>query len=187
MTEIDFDNRMIKYKNEGITDFYGMSVKAGEVFDATKLGNLSRFMNHSCKPNCHVEKWDVGDKYRIAIFTSRNVQKGEELTFNYKTDWCGANPQPCCCGAPCCSGFLGGKIWAEPREMSPEKQHYLGTEKRPGIPLDEPPSRRSKKTPPEGGNLYQLQVHYSPCLQPLSPRLQLLKDSQEFRTSLLWV
>lgn len=110
MTEIDFDNRMIKYRNEGITDFYGMSVKAGEVFDATKMGNLSRFMNHSCEPNCHVEKWDVGDKYRIAIFTSRNVQKGEELAFNYKTDWCGVNPQPCCCGAPCCTGFLGGKI-----------------------------------------------------------------------------
>lgn len=31
--------------------------------------------------------------------------------------------------------------------MSLEKQHYLGTEKRPGIPLDEPPSRRRKKTP----------------------------------------
>jgi SET domain-containing protein len=54
--------------------------------DATKKGGKGRFINHSCNPNCYVAKWVVGKRLRMAIFSKRKVQFGEELTFNYNVD-----------------------------------------------------------------------------------------------------
>jgi histone-lysine N-methyltransferase SETD2 len=104
-----FRRRMIQYDDEGIKHFYFMSLTKGEFVDATKKGNLGRFCNHSCNPNCFVDKWVVGDKLRMGIFAERKIQAGEELVFNYNVDRYGADPQPCYCGEPNCSGFIGGK------------------------------------------------------------------------------
>lgn len=35
---------------------YGMTLGQKMVIDATKQGNISRFINHSCDPNCEVQK-----------------------------------------------------------------------------------------------------------------------------------
>lgn len=104
-----FRRRMVQYDQEGIKHFYFMSLTKGEFVDATKKGNLGRFCNHSCNPNCFVDKWVVGDKLRMGIFAERKVKAGEELVFNYNVDRYGADPQPCYCGEPNCSGFIGGK------------------------------------------------------------------------------
>ncbi|CAI6333867.1 unnamed protein product [Periconia digitata] len=104
-----FRRRMVQYDQEGIKHFYFMSLTKGEFVDATKKGNLGRFCNHSCNPNCFVDKWVVGDKLRMGIFAERIVKAGEELVFNYNVDRYGADPQPCYCGEPNCSGFIGGK------------------------------------------------------------------------------
>ena len=63
-----FRRRMQQYDEEGIKHFYFMSLTKGEFVDATKRGNLGRFCNHSCNPNCYVDKWVVGDKLRMGIF-----------------------------------------------------------------------------------------------------------------------
>lgn len=107
--EKTFRRRMLQYDHEGIKHFYFMSLTKGEFVDATKKGNLGRFCNHSCNPNCFVDKWVVGDKLRMGIFVERKVKAGEELVFNYNVDRYGADPQPCYCGEPNCSGFIGGK------------------------------------------------------------------------------
>lgn len=107
--EKTFRRRMIQYDQEGIKHFYFMSLTKGEFVDATKKGNLGRFCNHSCNPNCFVDKWVVGDKLRMGIFAERKIMAGEELVFNYNVDRYGADPQPCYCGEPNCSGFIGGK------------------------------------------------------------------------------
>ncbi|PVI03940.1 hypothetical protein DM02DRAFT_519744 [Periconia macrospinosa] len=104
-----FRRRMVQYDQEGIKHFYFMSLTKGEFVDATKKGNLGRFCNHSCNPNCFVDKWVVGDKLRMGIFAERKVKAGEELVFNYNVDRYGADPQPCYCGEPNCTGFIGGK------------------------------------------------------------------------------
>ena len=49
--------------------------------DAAVGGNLARFINHSCTPNCWFE---VVDK-TIWIRASRRIQTGEELTYDYAT------------------------------------------------------------------------------------------------------
>ncbi|KAK5556802.1 histone methyltransferase set2 [Exophiala xenobiotica] len=111
--EATFRKRMVQYDNEGIKHFYFMSLSRGEFIDATKKGNLGRFCNHSCNPNCYVDKWVVGDKLRMGIFAERSIKAGEELVFNYNVDRYGANPQPCYCGESNCTGFIGGKTQTE--------------------------------------------------------------------------
>lgn len=50
--------------------------------DAHVGGNIARFINHSCKPNCWIE---VVDK-TIWVRAARNIRKGEELTYDYNTE-----------------------------------------------------------------------------------------------------
>ncbi|KAI2785007.1 hypothetical protein F4815DRAFT_1064 [Daldinia loculata] len=113
INEPTFRRRMLQYDKEGIRHFYFMSLTKNEFVDATKKGNLGRFCNHSCNPNCYVDKWVVGSKLRMGIFASRRIQPGEELVFNYNVDRYGADPQPCYCGEPNCIGFIGGKTQTE--------------------------------------------------------------------------
>ena len=113
INEAQFRRRMVQYDEEGIKHFYFMSLSKGEFVDATKKGNLGRFCNHSCNPNCYVDKWVVGDKLRMGIFAERKIKAGEELVFNYNVDRYGAEPQPCYCGEPNCTGFIGGKTQTE--------------------------------------------------------------------------
>jgi SET domain-containing protein len=113
INEPTFRRRTIQYDEEGIKHFYFMSLTKNEFVDATKKGNLGRFCNHSCNPNCYVDKWVVGDKLRMGIFAERNIKAGEELVFNYNVDRYGADPQPCYCGEPNCTGFIGGKTQTE--------------------------------------------------------------------------
>ena len=51
----------------------------GRVIDALYGGNASRWINHSCRPNCVPDE----DRGRIFILNRRPVFKGEELTFDY--------------------------------------------------------------------------------------------------------
>jgi [histone H3]-lysine36 N-trimethyltransferase len=113
INEPTFRRRMLQYDEEGIKHFYFMSLTKHEFVDATKKGNLGRFCNHSCNPNCYVDKWVVGEKLRMGIFAGRSIKAGEELVFNYNVDRYGADPQPCYCGEPNCTGFIGGKTQTE--------------------------------------------------------------------------
>jgi hypothetical protein len=128
ISEPAFRRRMHQYDQDGIKHFYFMSLNKGEFVDATKKGNLGRFCNHSCNPNCYVDKWVVGDRLRMGIFAERRVEAGEELTFNYNVDRYGADPQPCYCGEPNCSGFIGGKTQTDDRatQLSSNIQKALG-------------------------------------------------------------
>jgi len=128
ISEPAFRRRMHQYDQEGIKHFYFMSLAKSEFVDATKKGNLGRFCNHSCNPNCYVDKWVVGDRLRMGIFAERQIEAGEELTFNYNVDRYGADPQPCYCGEPNCSGFIGGKTQTDDRgtQLSSTIQKALG-------------------------------------------------------------
>lgn len=104
-----FKKRMREYAAEGIQHFYFMMLQKDEFIDATKSGGIGRFANHSCKPNCYVAKWTIGNYVRMGIFAKRNIQKYEELTFNYNVDRYGHQAQTCYCGEPNCVGHIGGK------------------------------------------------------------------------------
>lgn len=63
--------------------------------DANVGGNIARFINHSCSPNCWFE---VVDK-TIWIRASRNIRRGEELTYDYSI--IGDRTMPCRCRPGC--------------------------------------------------------------------------------------
>jgi SET domain-containing protein len=63
--------------------------------DAAVGGNIARFINHSCTPNCYtMVKGDT-----IWIVAARNIRKGEELTYDYSTD--GPGHIRCRCSPGC--------------------------------------------------------------------------------------
>ncbi|ESO12796.1 hypothetical protein HELRODRAFT_62386, partial [Helobdella robusta] len=80
----EFKYRVKKYDKENIPHHYFMALNGEEVIDATKMGNVSRFINHCCDPNAETQKWTVGGQLRVGFFTIKPVRKGEELTFNYQ-------------------------------------------------------------------------------------------------------
>jgi SET domain-containing protein len=63
--------------------------------DAGVGGNIARFINHSCVPNCWFE---VVDK-TIWIRASRTIRRGEELTYDYSI--IGERTIPCRCRPGC--------------------------------------------------------------------------------------
>lgn len=83
-------------------------VDEDRVIDAKVGGNSSRWINHSCDPNCEADEEDG----RIFIKALRNIPAGEELNYDYglmldepytkkvKAEY------PCWCGAKNCRGTL---------------------------------------------------------------------------------
>ncbi|KAL7918945.1 hypothetical protein ACQKWADRAFT_302733 [Trichoderma austrokoningii] len=154
INEPTFRRRMLQYDVEGIKHFYFMSLNKNEFVDATKKGNLGRFCNHSCNPNCFVDKWVVGDKLRMGIFALRRIQAGEELVFNYNVDRYGAEPQPCYCGEANCVGFIGGKTQTERATKLPTATvEALGIDAADGWDTHVPKKPR-KKRPDEDDEEY---------------------------------
>jgi SET domain-containing protein len=86
------------------------------VIDANEGGNVARWINHSCDPNCEsvTEENDKGKSHKDKVFIEaiRNIKPGEELTYNYgivleerytpklKKVW------ECRCGSKNCTGTM---------------------------------------------------------------------------------
>jgi uncharacterized protein len=80
-------------------------IKRGEIWvftvnnwwarDANYGGNVARFINHSCQPNCYV---DIRGR-DIWIRAARNIREGEELSYDYNAG--GEKTIPCRCRPGC--------------------------------------------------------------------------------------
>ncbi|TXI77590.1 MAG: SET domain-containing protein [Dechloromonas sp.] len=123
--------KVVEYKgllrtHEEADALYGDSIDSGHTFlftlnehyliDANVKGNVARWLNHSCEPNCQAFLVESSDgnprKDRVVIEALRDITAGEELTYNYgirlsvahtprlKKRWA------CLCGADQCSGTL---------------------------------------------------------------------------------
>ena len=75
--------------------------------DAAVGGNESRFINHSCQPNCEA----VNAGGRIFIQSLRSIEPGEELSYDYNLeleegDYQDKDRYLCLCGATKCRGTM---------------------------------------------------------------------------------
>ncbi|XP_036235102.1 histone-lysine N-methyltransferase SETD2 [Molothrus ater] len=105
----EFKARVKEYARNKNIHYYFMALKNDEIIDATQKGNCSRFMNHSCEPNCETQKWTVNGQLRVGFFTTKLVPSGSELTFDYQFQRYGKEAQKCFCGSSNCRGYLGGE------------------------------------------------------------------------------
>ena len=88
---------------------YIMMLKSNKLYvDGRYYGNKSRFINHSCSPNCTVQVWlDLND-YRCYIFAGRDILPGEELTYDYKFSFFNKKTRAkCYCNTKSCRGVFG--------------------------------------------------------------------------------
>jgi SET domain-containing protein len=67
--------------------------------DGKTLKNTARYINHSCEPNCEA----VVTQRTIWIVAVRDIQAGEELSYNYGLT---AKQYRCRCGAKHCCGYI---------------------------------------------------------------------------------
>ncbi|OWM84808.1 histone-lysine N-methyltransferase ASHH3-like isoform X2 [Punica granatum] len=102
------EERLWDMKRRGETNFYLCEINRDMVIDATYKGNKSRYINHSCSPNTEMQKWIIDGETRIGIFATRDIKKGEHLTYDYQFVQFGAD-QDCHCGAVSCRRKLGVK------------------------------------------------------------------------------
>lgn len=82
--------------------------------------NTARLINHSCDPNC--EAWIEGR--RIFIHALRDINPGEELSFDYGFDVDCYEDHPCRCGKPECVGYIVSRSqWTELQDLLHRKNH----------------------------------------------------------------
>lgn len=83
-----------------------------EIVDATMKGNVARFVNHCCDPCCYARiitvdsaREDGRSEKKIVFLAKRDIQVGEELTYDYHYA-IEDEKIPCFCGAKSCRGFM---------------------------------------------------------------------------------
>jgi len=96
--------RAARYEAEGRID-YLFRVDDETIVDATCVGSLARFVNHSCAPNCVTQIVVHAKRKKIALYAKRDILPGEELCYDYKFEL-EDDKIPCHCGAPTCRGSL---------------------------------------------------------------------------------
>lgn len=79
-----FEKRANDYSKQMNAHYYFMALSSDCVIDATKKGNISRFINHSCDPNAETQKWTVNGELRIGFFSTKPIFPNEEITFDYQ-------------------------------------------------------------------------------------------------------
>ncbi|NXS99889.1 EHMT1 methyltransferase, partial [Jacana jacana] len=89
---------------------FDLDNKDGEVYciDARFYGNISRFINHLCEPNLIPVRVFMSHQDlrfpRIAFFSTRRIEAGEELGFDYGDRFWDIKGKyfSCQCGSPKC-------------------------------------------------------------------------------------
>lgn len=108
--EREKEKRLTDWNREHPNDpnFYVMAISAGWYVDAREIANMSRFINHSCEPNCKVVTVNVNGYKRNGIYAIRDIKDGEFLSYDYKFDTKQGDRFLCRCGAKKCRGTMKG-------------------------------------------------------------------------------
>ncbi|KAJ2023179.1 hypothetical protein IWW39_001607 [Coemansia spiralis] len=118
ITSDEAENRGFKDKAQGQTYLFDLDQEfVNDIcdfsIDAKTHGNISRFFNHSCGPNMRTRSIYVEHRdprlHRLAIFATRDIKAGEELTIDYSpsaVEGESVKGDPCHCGSSKCRKFM---------------------------------------------------------------------------------
>ena len=79
--------------------------------------NEARFINHSCDPNCESQII----RGHVWIVSTRDIKKGEELSYDYGYDLEFFTDHPCRCGSDNCVGYIVS--WDKRRKLKKILRH----------------------------------------------------------------
>jgi hypothetical protein len=120
-------------------NMYVMELSHNAFIDGRLKGNVARYINHSCEPNCILKRWDVGGYLRIGIMALDDIPAGTELSYDYQFSTEEVSRFKCMCGTKRCRGTLAGKVSIEARHAAdgtsaktgkPEKKRKMGKKER---------------------------------------------------------
>ncbi len=81
---IEYTGRPVtKKEEEESRSKYLFEISKKLTIDGRARGNTARYINHSCRPNCVIDIY----KSRIYVLAKRKIRAGEELTYDYDTDY----------------------------------------------------------------------------------------------------
>jgi hypothetical protein len=97
-----------EYCGDGIASSYLFRLDDIMVIDASQQGNLARFINHSCDPNCVAKTITLNGSKRIVMYAKKHIRAGEEITYDYKfpTEKDPKKKVKCLCGSSNCRKTL---------------------------------------------------------------------------------
>jgi len=119
-------------------NFYIMCLSQGWYIDAREHANLSRFINHSCDPNCILTRLNVNGYMRDGIFALRDIKAGEFLSYDYHFDTKLGDKFICRCGSNNCRGTMmethlkkdtakktKSELWSEAKQRLEKDKDFL--------------------------------------------------------------
>ncbi len=124
------------------------------VIDAKHGGNSSRWINHSCKPNCEADE----DGGRVFIKALRNIKAGEELFYDYgliidaKYTKKLLAQYPCWCGAKSCRGTLLAPKDKDDKKSSRKKNAKADKKAKAADKVKKADKKDKKKSGHKSGN-----------------------------------
>ena len=112
-------------KHEGIENKYLFELNGRWTIDGSVRRNIARYINHACRPNAES---DVSERKRkVVIRAIKNIEPGEEINYDYGTDYFKAYLKPIGCKCDACEKKRK-KLRAEERER--KKRAKARAEKR---------------------------------------------------------
>ena len=70
-------------EEEDSNSLYLFAVTKKKTIDGRPKWNTAGYINHSCRPNCEIDTY----KGRVWVMAKRNIKVGEELNYDYDTDY----------------------------------------------------------------------------------------------------
>lgn len=90
-------------KGAGLVYIFDLDEKTD--LDGNIPDNPAKYINHSCDENCEA----IDEDGRIFIYSMRDIEKGEELFFDYGYALDSFMDHPCRCGTDDCVGYIVSK------------------------------------------------------------------------------
>ncbi|MGB0327952.1 MAG: SET domain-containing protein [Akkermansiaceae bacterium] len=98
-----------EHEKSGAAAVYIFNLTKKWDLDGNVEWNPARLINHSCEPNSEA----IQDGKRIYLQALRDIEVGEEITFDYGFDVECYEDHPCLCGTEDCIGYIVGKDYHE--------------------------------------------------------------------------
>lgn len=98
--------RLLPNRQDKQETFYNTKISIGTspnvnyaVIDLKHTASVTRYLNHSCVPNCTFWEGRCGNGYRLVwVQTTRAIAQGKELTVHYGPGWFESPDEYCLCG-----------------------------------------------------------------------------------------